>query len=271
MINSKHSLLLIPLLLFIGITATSLLLFPKAAYAGFMTDADKQTSFEGVMTLSRYVYTPEGEKKPVFEVPLTFHPDYILVDQRKAGGITMPGNIHTNRVLVRQKEKEFLFFSDTPRALLMKERELKQLIEMYFGLGQSQQSERGDVAEPVFVNDGKKKNIRGMETERWIISFPEEGYEWHLWISDELVIPWGILSQRWISQQALFADLPIKQFLDEQKIPLKAQHFQEGNLVEVIVMENISTKTIDPEIFQTPDHVEVMSFQEMIFNSMRNR
>ncbi len=269
-IRSTGSVLAILLLLTMSVW-TSL---PASAKQGGMSESaisSGSNTFEGSLTLTRYTVRADGSEHWVSSTPLLIHPNFILLVQTEGGSVELLGNIRAEGIIVRQAREDFVFLTPDQKAVIMTRQELQQMMAMFDSMrGRSAQEQ---VSEPdiAFNATGEKKEIEGYGAEKWIARQEGSSSEWHFWVTDELTIPWGLLSEQWLTKQLSLSGLPAERWFVDEKLPVRAELWSNGELAEIIKINDITPHRIPESRFQIPAEYQRITFQQMLFDRMRNR
>ncbi len=257
------------LLLLIMLTGASNCVF-YAYSAGTSTTAGSN-SFEGKINFSRYIVSSNGSEELVSRTPLLIHPDYIMLERSEAGGIDLLGNISAESILIRQISEDFVFFTADQQAVTMNKQELQQMISMLESMRGANIGQSADSPEISMEETSENQIIQGYPSQKWIVKAEDSVAEWHVWVTEELSIDWGMLSESWLTRHTILSGLPSTDWLDENRLPIRAEHWNGGQLAEILNFEDISPQTLDQSLFRIPERYQRVNFQQMLFNRMRNR
>ena len=227
--------------------------------------------FQGHLTLARYAVNADGSMERLSSTPMLVHEDYILLVQSQGQSVEVFGNISAEGLLIRQKQEDFVFLTSDEKAIIMNKQELQQMISMLESLrGRGSTSTEQD-PEITLLETNDRKKIEGYDVRKWIAQSADSNQEWHIWLTGDLVIPWGLLSERWLTRQTFLSGLPAEQWLVDEKLPLQIDVMVNGQLAEMIKIEDISAQQINASRFQIPDGYQRTTFQQILFERMRNR
>ncbi len=229
------------------------------------------TSFEGSITISRYTIRADGSEYWVSSTPLLIHPEYILMVQSEGESIEILGNIRAEGVLIRQRQEDFVFLTSDRKAVIMNKQELQQMIGMLETMRGRTGAEQPAEPDVKFQQTDERRTIEEYRARKWIVKQDNNDSEWHIWVTDELSVPWGLLSERWLTRQLSLSGLPAEQWFIDEKLPVQAEHWVRGELAEVIKMNEITSESIPLSRFQIPGDYQRITFQQMLFDRMRNR
>ncbi len=227
--------------------------------------------FEGSITISRYTIRADGSEYWVSSTPLIIHPDYILMVQSEGESVEILGNIRAEGILIRQQREDFVFLTSDRKAVIMNKQELQQMIGMLETMRGRTAEEQPAEPEVTFQQTNERKTIENFRARKWIVKQDNSDSEWHIWVTDELSVSWGVLSERWLTRQLSLSGLPAEQWFIDDKLPVQAEHWIRGELAEVIKMNDITPESIPVSRFQIPGDYQRITFQQMLFDRMRNR
>ncbi len=228
-------------------------------------------TFEGSLTLSRYTIRADGSEHWVSSTPLLIHPNFILLVQSEGGSVELLGNIRAEGIIVRQVREDFVFLTPDRKAVIMTRQELQQMIAMFDSMRGHSAREQASEPDVMFNATGEKKEIEGYVAEKWIARQEGSSSEWHYWVTDELTIPWGLLSEQWLTKQLSLSGLPAERWFVDEKLPVRAELWSNGELAEIIKIKDITPHRIPESRFQIPAEYQRITFQQMLFDRMRNR
>ncbi len=260
------------LLVLLAVTAWSGI--PASAKTGALEESAVSTgnnSFQGSITLSRYTVRADGSEHWVSSTPLLIHPDYILLVQSEGGSVELLGNIKAEGIIVRQGREDFVFLTSDRKAVIMSKQELQQMISMLDTMRGRTAGEQAPEPDITFESTREQKQVEGYRAEKWIARQEGSSSEWHFWVTDELTIPWGLLSEQWLTKQLSLSGLPAERWFVDEKLPVRAELWTNGELAEIIKIGDITPQSIPESRFQIPGDYQRITFQQMLFDRMRNR
>ncbi len=244
---------------------------PASAAAISGTSTLQPSPFEGNIVLSRYTVSTDGTKDLASRTSMTVHPGYMLLQQAEGGAVDLFGDIRAEGVLVRQQREQFVFFTTDKKAVYLNKQELQQMITMLEAMQGGNSSLPSQPPEVTLEQTDERKTIRGYPARKWLVKAEDSLAEWHIWVTGELFIPWGMLAESWLIRQTFFSGLPAKEWVENNRLPIRAELWNAGILAEVVAFEEIAEQSIPVSEFQIPDDYEQINFQQLLFNRMRNR
>lgn len=239
------------------------------------TYAGAQSNFQGQIVLKTYnVDKQSGKKSEDGSVNLYFTPDRIMVqdmdDYRRMGPI------QSNGVLIRMKEKDFVFLTGEKQALRISKDDIVSMYSMMQNMSSmmSQQSNGSKDPSSNFSVEktGDRKSIGGYDCEKVVLRDSNEPDETtSIWLTRDLNINWGMLTENWgADATALFPEgLPLTDLLDDGAFPMLMQHYKNGVLTEEVKAEKVAPGNVARAMVQLPPDTQVLSFQEYLMSKMQ--
>ena len=237
----------------------------------FVSGLHTQTgSFQGSMQLNSYAVSAEGEEQLRSGYHILVHPGYLRLAGDQQGTFRLMGALSTDGVIVRQDQEQVVFLTRDQQALVMSHTELRQMLAMMDQLrgAAAVDTERPDA---VVSKSGEHQVVQGYRSERWNAAVPGHSAEWRIWVTDELQVTWGMLAENWLLERVFPPDLPVAEWMRQGLVPLKAEMWNEGMLVQTVRFEQINPEPLSAAHFEVPEGYVSMTFQQLLFGQMRNR
>lgn len=240
--------------------------------AGLSETATAQ--FEGRIMLNTYEVN-DGEQGEADAITLYVTPNRILMQSENsfsAGGSGGPAGIEAEGVLVRLDEEDFVFLTGDDVALTLSKEDITSFMKMF---EQQSGQQSGDSGEPDvnYERTGETRQIAGYSTERFIIrdADGEDRYS-DMWMTTEINITWGMLAEDWSGESSFFSgdDYPVSAVFREGYFPVRVENYEGGELTSVTEVTEVDQSGSYRDMVEIPDGVKVISFQEYIFQNMRN-
>ncbi len=236
------------------------------------SDPDTVPFFEGTLELVSYRVTDDGSHQPHSRISFIVHPDFLILPADEGSIEILPGAIRAESILLRHKREDYVFLmSHEKMAVTMSRQELHQMINMFDQMRGKTRTEQADGPDWSVDRTGRKQIIQGYECEQWVLQSHGDKTEWHLWSTDEFVLNWGILADSRLLQRTYFSGFPLTDWLDRKQTPVRAEKFMDGELMEIHQFEQINSTRIGPDRVAIPANYQIVSFQQMLFDRMRNR
>lgn len=228
--------------------------------------------FTGSVTISTYQVNSAGGTVNMRDVPLVISPDRILIaNLARLGSNPLTSNLGARDLLIRLDSEDFIFLTNTSTAVQLRKHEIQALIGLTQNMsGQSNQRQGTPQTTDLDIKPtSERKNINGIDAQKWIVKEKGSSVENHVWTSDDFNVNWGMLTEAWTSALPGVNILPANNLLEDGRTPVKVETYSDGALVSVVEVKEIN-KQVNLSLLEIPDGVQVITFQEMMLNRMRN-
>ena len=227
--------------------------------------------FEGKISYNSYDYSSEGaeQKQDAFTMYLT--PDRILLQGEKE--YDFMGSIKTEGVLVRLDFQDFVFLTGDEKALKISKTDITSMMKM-FENGESTSKEMADKGEDInYEKTGEMATIKGYQCEKFIFHDEEEpDARTEVWMTKDLKVNWGMLAESWSGgAEAMISSLPTDLVFKEKYFPLKVEVFNNDKLTSRMEATEINESSIARAMVKVPSGVQVLSFQNYLFQQMSDQ
>ena len=185
-------------------------------------------------------------------------------------GYKVGGTLETEGILVRHKEKDFVFLTGKKQAMQITKSGITSFMNM-FGNDAKGKAESAE-SNLKIKNTGENKQVNGYDAEKFIITDTEKPDERsEVWMTKGLDINWGILAESWDTNMDGFTggNLPLNLIFDEGYFPIKWEQFKNGKQISGADVEVTSTDIARSKV-ELPSDVKVVSLQDYLFQQMRN-
>ncbi|MDR8392756.1 DUF4412 domain-containing protein [Aliifodinibius sp. S!AR15-10] len=223
--------------------------------------------FEGKMVFNSYEVTPDGSQKQNDQFSLFLTKDRILVEGKNQYNFV--GSIKTEGILIRLDFEDFVFLTGDQSALKISKQDIDSMMNM-FGNGSSGTDGSMD-HEVNYEQTGETRDINGYSCEKFIFTDRENPNEHaEVWLTDELNIHWGMLAEPWgNSDLNLLGDkLSFDLIFKKGYFPMRIEGYRDGNLRQITEIQEIEESNVARAMVQIPQGVQVLSFQDYLFNKM---
>ncbi len=227
-------------------------------------------NFTGTFELNRYV-VEDGNENQTGTLKLTVGSERIFLDA--VGGvepIEQFTNTSLNHALIRHDHRDIVLYGDDEKALKINNEEIEALVNMMDNLQQKVEEGQEHHAELEFNQTGEIRDIQGYQTEKWILD-GGDGETYHVWLSDQLSINWGLLADDFIMKMAGAQNLPVQQWLQDNKTPLLVERYEGDTLAESMKIENISDGSVDQAKLDTPEGKQLVTVQELMMQRFQQQ
>ncbi|MEX0779874.1 MAG: hypothetical protein WD491_01485 [Balneolales bacterium] len=237
-------------------------------FAGISTAS---AQFEGSLEVNRYSISQDGSEDLKANYNLSLSPERILFSNAEgAKAIDMMGAIEANAILVRNDIEDFVFLGNRSEAVVLQKKELLSMIslmENMKGMNESNSSQ-GTNSKKRFAETSETQTIDGYSAKKWLMQTAGSNEVFHVWLTDEMNIEWGLLSEPWLTDLTLFSDLPFTEWMSKGQSPILVERFVGDVLTDRIAMENIEQKSIPGNRFDIPEGTEIVTFQQLLLQRM---
>lgn len=226
--------------------------------------------FEGKISFNSYEYSADGTQQQDDEFTMFITPDRILLQGDKK--YEFMGSIQTEGVLVRLDFQDFVFLTGDKKALKISKSDITSMMNMFSNGDPS--SEVADKSEDIdYERTNETATIKGYNCEKFIFrdeDNPNEHTE--VWMTKDLQMNWGMLAEPWGGGAgAIVESLPTNLIFKEKYFPLKVDAFENNKLVSTLEATEVNSSPIAKAMVQVPSGVQVLSFQDYLFQEMSNQ
>ncbi len=229
--------------------------------------------FEGTIEFTGYEMT-NGEKQPAEDAfTLFITPESMLLQGSE--GYKMGGKIHTEGILIRHNEKDFVVLTGENRAMRITKEGITSMMNMFGGDAKSDvQREMEEANSNMNIEaTGESMTIGGYATEKFVITDKENPDKQGVaWMTKGLDINWGILAEPWGDNMGGIDmnNFPKELIFDDGYFPVKWEQYENGALTSS--WEATITKTdLARSKVQIPSNVKVLNWQQFLFESAQNQ
>lgn len=226
--------------------------------------------FEGKITFNSYEYSADGTQEKEDEFTMFITSDRILLQGDKK--YEFMGSIQTEGVLVRLDFQDFVFLTGDERALKISKSDITSMMNM-FSNGESSSEVAAKSEDIDYERTNETATIKGYKCEKFIFRDEDEVNEHtEVWMTRDLKMNWGMLAEPWGGgADEIVGSLPTNLVFKENYFPLKVEAFENDNLVSSLEATEVSTSPIAKAMVQVPSGVQVLSFQDYLFQEMSNQ
>lgn len=231
-----------------------------------------QKYFEGELTVTQTSFKEATPEKATIKVLLS--PARIKIEGGdKKVDVKMLGADDVSSVLIRLDNEDFVMFSADMgnTALKITKLDIENMVNMVKNMSRQFGNQQGQPVKPeptIDVNKTKEsKKIAGYSAVRHIVTSSDApNEETHVWISEELNVNLGMLSDDWEFLGSISTGS--NKWLKNGHFPLLVQTFKQGKITNSIEVASIKKAKIDADKLDVPDEIQLLSFQDMIMKKM---
>lgn len=249
--------------------------YPKIILAGFVIlfvagFSYASVQFEGILEINRYSVSENGDEKLKDNFRLSLSPDRILFSG-DGKSLDMMGAIEANSIIIRHDVEDFVFLGNSSEAVVLRKQELLSMINLMKNvkdMNRNNNDRQVTTPVPEFIQTPETKRINGFSTRKWLMESENSTEVFHVWLTEEININWGLLSEPWLTNLTLFSDLPFAEWMREGKSPIQVERYENELLTDRISIENIEEKRHPRNHFDIPAGTEVINFQQLLMKRM---
>ncbi|NGP89343.1 hypothetical protein [Fodinibius halophilus] len=223
--------------------------------------------FEGQITYTSYEYEGEDrDEKDEFNMFIT--PERILLQGENE--YEFMGSLKTEGVLVRLDFKDFVFLTGDDKVLKISKSDITSMMNM-FDNGDNTQEKAEDKSEDIsYERTGETKTIKGYKSEKFIFRDDSKEDDYMVvWMTKDIDVNWGMLAEPWSgSTQTIIDNFPMSLMFKEKYFPLRMESYDGNKRESLLEASNINESSIARAMVKVPSGVQVLSFQDYLFQKM---
>ena len=223
--------------------------------------------FEGKISYNTYEVSEEGSRDQQDSFTLFITPERILLQGEKK--YDFMGSLKTEGVLARLDFQDFVFLTGDEQALKISKSDITSMMNM-FDKGQSTSKVAEDADDISYERSGKTQTIQGYDCEEFIFRDQDNENEYmSIWMTKDIEVNWGMLAEPWSGgADEIISNFPMGLIFKDKYFPVKAEGFENGNLVSSLEATEITESSIARAMVNVPSGVKVLSFQDYLFQKM---
>ena len=222
--------------------------------------------FEGEIRFR--VFNPDQQSGETVNMDMTFTRNRIFIDSNTSTNV-MAG-LQAKGVLVRHDLQDFVVITDRQEALKVANSDLENLINL---LNRMKGREESTVSQPFpweerLVQTGEEKEILGYNAHQFILKGNKEGEYASVWLTEEIVVDWGLLSDAWyaIGSKQIDQEVPIEIVMNNQSFPLLIEAFEDGRLVFKAESVSVDENSFDRSKTRLSTDLKVIGLTDLMMN-----
>ncbi|MEX0684660.1 MAG: DUF4412 domain-containing protein [Balneolales bacterium] len=231
--------------------------------------SETHAQFNGTLEINRYRVSADGEEKLEGNFNLSLSPTRILFSNTEKS-LDLMGAMDASSIIIRHDREDFVFIGKN-EGIVLKKQELLSMISMMENMkGINQGNQQGGESSYKFTETSETKTINGYKAEKWLMESDTPDEVFHVWLTEDLEINWGLLSESWLTNLTLFSDLPFSEWMKNGITPVQVEKYENETLTERVTMENIQERDLPAGHFEVPSGIEVLTFQQLIMKRMNS-
>jgi hypothetical protein len=232
-----------------------------------ITGSSAYAQFEGQISMNLYS-TNKGVKK-VNQTNMYVTKDRIFVKGEDEMNFD---SFNSGGLLIRNDKKDFIVLMENNDALQVTKSEIEGLFKMLLSWGGDSSDSDGDKDEMSYEYTGKTREIRGYETTELLISSSENDSKMSVWLTPNIDINWGMLSEPWKNLPAE-ADKAVNSMSREavfngKNFPMLIEVTGKKGTEKVMEVSSINKSSIAKAMVQIPTGVNLIGVTELMFKMM---
>lgn len=233
--------------------------------------------FEGSMELNRYQISPEtGQEVHSNRYEVKLNADRMLFRSTSPGeSVDIGGVAHGDRVLVRLDREDFILLDGREQGVAIRKQEVESLMDMLENMGGAGEDPAAQMQDGAVDLDmkrtGQRRSINGFQAQEWVLDDPDSENRYHVWLTGELDIHWGMLAEPWFGRLQLMDGVPFGRWIREGRTPVLVEHYLGDRKAYVVRLENIREGDVTPSDLEVPEGVQLLSFQQLLMQQFQNR
>lgn len=245
-----------------------LILFSVILFCATVTTAQ---NFSGTLDLNRYTVDNSGSENHTGSLTLMVGDERIYLDAvGNLDAIEQLTQTSINHALIRHDHRDIILYGRGDQALQINNEEIEALVNMMDNLQQKVEEGQEQHAELEYNQTGETRNIQGYQAEKWVLQ-GDDGESYHIWLTDQLTINWGLLADDFIMKMAGAENLPVQRWLQDQKTPLLVERYVNENLTDIMKFENINEGQTDRSKLDTPEGKQLVTVQELMMQRFQQQ
>lgn len=202
---------------------------------------------------------------------MTFTKNRIFVNSNVSmdvmAGLTAKG------VLVRHDKQDFVVITNQDEGLQVAKSDLESLINL---MNQMQGKKQNVSSEPFpwqerLIETGEVQQIHGYNTQQFILKGEREGDYVSVWLTDEITVDWGLLSDAWyaIGSKQIDQEVPIEIVMNNRSFPLLVESFANDKVVFMAESISVDEDTFDRTKTSLSPGLKLIGLTDLMMNMFR--
>lgn len=224
--------------------------------------------FEGQISMNIYNYS-DGVQTDTEMLNLYTTQERILIKGEDVINIS-DGMMEASGILIRSDMKDFVIMMGEKEALRFTKEELEGMFSMISMMsGGVSETESNIDADYRYTNE--VKTIQGLNTTELRIENDEDSNKYlSIWLTNDLDIDWGMLSEPWNNVPSSFSG-EVNQMTQEFKsknFPMLIEVTERGKTTTLFEVTKVKKSRIAKDMVEMPEGLELMSLQQMMMKAM---
>lgn len=225
--------------------------------------------FEGEIRFQ--VYNPDQLSENTVQMDMFFSKNRIFIDSNVS--MDVMAGLEAKGVLVRHDLEDFVVITNQQEALQVARSDLENLIML---VNRMQGRQESSLTEPFpwedrLVETKNQKEILGYNCHQFILKGNKEGEYASVWLTEEIIVDWGLLSDAWyaIGAKQIDQEVPIEIVMNNQSFPLLIEAFNNNQLVFKAESVLIDDVTFDRSKTELSSDLKLIGLTDLMMNMFR--
>ncbi len=214
---------------------------------------------------------PNQQNNQPVEMDMTFTPNRIFIDSNVS--MEVMAGLRAKGVLVRHDKQDFVVITDQEEGLQVAKKDLESLINL---MNQMKGREEKVSSQPFpweerLVETGEQMEIHGYQTSQFILKGERDGEYVSVWLSDDIDVDWGLLSDAWyaIGSKQIDQEVPIEIVMNDQSFPLLVESYVDDQVVFKAESVSVNEDTFDRAKTRLSSSLKLIGLTDLMMNMFR--
>lgn len=225
--------------------------------------------FEGEIKF--LVFNPDQQSNETVQMDMVFTNNRVFIDSNTS--INVMAGLQAQGVLVRHDLQDFMVITSQQEALQVSKNDLENLITM---INRMRGREDVNVSqsfpwEERLVETGEERDILGYTAEQFILKGSSEDEYASVWLTDEITVDWGLLSDAWyaIGSKQIDMEVPIEIIMNNVSFPLLIEGYENHQLVFKAESVSVNKDSFDRSRTRLSSDLKVIGLTDLMMNMFR--
>ena len=176
-------------------------------------------------------------------------------------------------VLVRHDKQDFVVITNQNEGLQVAKSDLASMINL---MNQMQGRKQNVATKPFpwderLVETGEKREIHGYNAQQFILKGEREEEYVSVWLTDEIIVDWGLLSDAWyaIGSKQIDQEVPIEIVMNNQSFPLLVESYMNEQVVFKAESVSVDENTFDRSKTSLSPGLKLIGLTDLMMNMFR--
>lgn len=214
---------------------------------------------------------PRNQNNQPVQMDMTFTKNRISIDSNVS--MDVMAGLSAKGVLVRHDKQDFIVITDQNEGLQVAKSDLESLVNLMNQMKGRQQnvSSKPFAWEERLVETGEEKVIHGYNAEQFILKGETEGEYVSVWLTDDINVDWGLLSDAWyaIGSKQIDQEVPIEIVMNNQSFPLLVESYFNDQVVFKAESISVDEDTFDRTKTRLSASIKLIGLTDLMMNMFR--